>query len=593
MSGVNSSSKNSLNGSRSSNRTFKKSPGLNNPSSLLVNPSRSSNRKSKKSTLRFFFFGSRSSNRKSKKKKSPGLNNPSSLLVNPSSPPKPATLRLKKTNRLPAINASKTQFDRFRQQFEELFAYMDKEQDYEVLDNMIKPYLDNEKNNLSSPKKVYSAAKKLFKSHRYLLYLDQFIAFVNEYSGKTKFLYKFTSNNYFNLPIASRVIPKLASVGNNHGNLAQEYAGEVYRELQPINDDARRTSRNMRDIQVINCHGSLSSLAVFLVVPDDVIIAFPTPLNKYFYSYLKTHNLFEILAPYRTNPEFLANPACYLRGDNCLMYTIYYYPGQLIPNFSFSYDTSDELENEENGYFPNNSYENMRDELFVEKYDSPKYYATNIFNLFLGEKKKLLKNKITYIMCCRKCDSEITNINIEFLYRYEHIITYLNISNCSEIESDRNNNLCPEATYAKISSKYNKLAENDSGHPYFYDSSLLSTFKIGNIHKDWYLNEKSEKYIKTIEELSKITSPTIQLEKFDEIFRSLIQKLKDNPELYAQRIIDLFEKVDVQFDLSSYILDHNILNVLTDYFIKYDQTKKLNLIFNFINKKFGLNIKLY
>ena len=403
-------------------------------------------------------------------------------------------------------------------------------------------------------------------------------------------MYSFTRQNYFNLPIASQVIPKLASVGNNHGNLAKEYAGKVYRELQTINDNAQSKSRTMQNIQVINCHGGLDQLAVFLVVPDDVIIAFPTPLNKYFYSYLKTHNLFEILAPYRTKPEFLANPACYLRGDNCLMYTIYYYPGQLIPNFSFSYDTSVEWENNEMGYFPNNSHENMRGELFGETYDSSKHYTTNIYDLFREEKKKLLKNKITYIMCCRKCDSEITNINIEFLYRYEHIITYLNISNCSEIESDKNNKSCPEATYAKISSKYNKLAENPSGHPYFYDSSLLSTFKIGNIHKDWYLNEKSEKYIKTIEELSKITSPTIQLEKFDEIFRSLIQKLKDNPELYAQRIIDLFEKVDVKFVLHSYISENKILRVLLNYFNKYDQQTKFDLIFNLITKKLDLNI---
>ena len=108
--------------------------------------------------------------------------------------------------------------------------------------------------------------------------------------------------------------------------------------------------------------------------------------------------------------------------------------------------------------------------------------------------------------------------------------------------------------------------------------------------KDWYLNEKSEKYIKTIEELSKITSPTIQLEKFDEIFRSLIQKLKDNPELYAQRIIDLFEKVDVKFVLHSYISENKILRVLLNYFNKYDQQTKFDLIFNLITKKLDLNI---
>ena len=510
--------------------------------------------------------------------------------LRPNPAPRPAWT-LKKKPRHPAINITKQQFERFRQQFEDLFAYMDREQEYEVSDEMIEPYITNHRNNLSSPPEIYSTAQKLFKSHRYLLYLDQFIAFVNEFAREPKFptsFTSFTSNNYFDLPIASRVIPKLAMASNNHGhgNLAQEYSAEVYRELQPINDKVQRTSRNVRDISLICCHGGLDTDEIsFLVVPDDVIIAFPTPLNKSQSSSFTNQIFFDILEPYRTNPGFLANPACYFRSDNCLMHTIYYYPGQLIPNFKFSYKTSIDWENAEMGFYPNNPHENMRDELFSKGIGTK--YSTDIAELF-KDKLEFLKNKITFINCCRSCDSDISNIETEFLYRYEHIITYMNISNCLAIESDINNGRCKDNTFRR-SLKPHKIAENFSGHSYFYDPTLLSTFKDIKPKKHEYLSKDDTKWNRTIDKLNKLTS--INQEKyFSIILQNLLRHIKDNPKLFSDRILDLFSKTSMVFSLQYYLKNSSILSIIYNRFEKYNLLEKFNTIFyNIISILYGLN----
>ena len=497
-----------------------------------------------------------SSNRTIKSNKPPVPPKPSTLRARPPVPPKPSTLRAK-TNRLPAINVTKSQFDRFRQQFEELFGYMDKEKDYKVFGGMIQPYLVHLENNLNSPPNVYSAAKKLFKSNRYLLYLEQFITFNNEYTANPdSILSAYIDSRYYNLPIAARVIPSLSAASNNQNLLAQ-YSAEVYKELQPINDRFQGASRNVRNISVIYCHGGLTNDIKFCVVPDDVIIAFLTPLNK-FSAGFETSLVFEILETYRTNANFLANPACYLRGDNCLQYTIYYYPGQLIPNFDFSFDTSVEWENEELGFFPNNQDENMRYEIFNRDTDTK--YRTNIEQLF-ANKQDFLKNKITYINCCRRCDSYISNISIEFLYRYEHIINYMNISNCDEIESDINNDKCPGYIFYGVYDDDKFESHNTSGLQYFWDPVLLSTFKSGlvpHIHEIKYADDKTWQK-KTLDKLKKLSDVYKQKNYFHKTLIYSLQFINKDPIKYKKFIIDLL-MIKFKFNLGEYLFKTNILD---------------------------------
>lgn len=496
--------------------------------------------------------------------------------------PKPAANPIRTTfknkSRLPAINTTKTQLQRFRQQFENLFTYIDEEQQYEVSDEMIEPYITNPKNNLLDTPKIQDLAMKLYLSHRYLLYLDQFISFI-KYLVKNpdNVLQDYSYYHYFDLPIASTVLPQITTKGGNLSDITHRYSAEIYKQLEPINAEYKRASRTITDISLICCHGAYSSdTLTFCRVPDDVIIAIPTPLNRSQSSNFENEFFFEIMEPYRTDPEFLKNPACYLRGDNCLQYTIYYYPGQLIPNIELSYDLSIDWERDSMGFYPNNAQENRRDELFNNVKLTK--YSGKLSDLFQN-KLELLKNKIIYINCCRSCDSDISNDEIEFLFRYEHIINYMNISNCLEIESKVNNDKCKDSTFWQTS----RIPTIKSGTHFFYDPALLSTFKkTHKIHKHKIINKSYLNWQGILDDLNK-TSKYNQLGKFTKITNTLIENFDTDPELYSNRLVDLFTKINIKFEnyINNYIRNLNdgkFLKLITQKFEKNNILDKLDKI---------------
>jgi hypothetical protein len=493
-----------------------------------------------------------------------------------SKPFAPASMLPKRNmSRLPGINLSKSQIDRFKQQYEKLFELIDDPTvlNYQASDEMIEPYITA--NKLDNSDELATIGRRLFKSHRYLLYLDQFIAFIIS-SKHNEVLSSYIDNNYFNLPIASLILKNAFTSVNK--DLVNDYSTMVYKSIAVINDSNIGKSREINNVSIISCHGGLISPHIeFIKVPDDVIIAFPTPLNRYLIVSFTYNMLFDIIKPYKTNNDFLKNPACYFRGDNCLQYTIYYYPGQLIPNFIFNINTSISWENKIFGFFPDNVDTNQRDILFNK--NTGDKLTTDIKTLF-ATKLELLKNKITYINCCRRCDSYIPNKSIEFLYRYEHIINYLNISSCLSIDS-RVNSKCDETIFTKVE-KQNTLSDNNTKHPYFYDPVLLSTFKSSKtVKKHLYLDISQEKWLNALENLNKLIGH-VQLEYFDEIFRSLMLKINDNPELFGNRIFELFSKTKITFNLTRYLMYRKCLTVINNKFIDYNISYIFDNIFNAI-----------
>lgn len=505
----------------------------------------------------------------------------------PPVPPKPSTLRakpiplprpMKTLSRIPAINNTKSIIQKFQNQYEELFKLIDNPDvlDYNVSDPMILPYILNPNNQLFEPEELKIKATQLFKSVRYLLYLDQYITFINELKNNDIIsLSEYLKEKYYELQIAKKMLPKLLleNVGSSKNTVVSlessnaikpsnkpdklssvinMYSLEIYNQMLNLINETTKTSRNINGIGFVKLHSIMLPTYTFCKVPEDVIIAFITPLNK-FATDVSNKTLFDILNKYKHNQDFLKNPACFLRGNNCFKNTIYYYPGQYIMNVKLSFLLS-EITNLEFGFFPDLMDNNLYS--FFDKIDEEFYneiYIDTIFTNYLH----LIKNKIIYIYCCRRCDNYIPDLTIEFLYRYEHIITYINLSQCQSIDLDYNNT-CSNV-YKKVSHIHNKLSQNNSKLDLFYDPVLLSTFKqYTKFKKHIYLGENNDKWEQIFPDIIKNFSDN-EFEYFDEILRNFLKKLYKNSNLYSDRIIDIFEQI---FQKKKYIF--------TKYLVKYN-----------------------
>ena len=232
------------------NKTMSNSSQLSiNPETVSNNSGSSSHKKSSKKP--------NASNKKSKLKKSKPAENQSfntlirSLRVSKPFAPAPMLapmLAKRHMSRLPGINLSKSQIDRFKQQYEKLFELIDDPTvlNYQASDEMIEPYITA--NKLDNLDERATIARRLFKSHRYLLYLDQFIAFIIS-SKQSEVLSSYIDNNYFNLPIASLILQNaLTSVKKD---IVNDYSTMVYKSIAVINDSNTGKSREINNISII------------------------------------------------------------------------------------------------------------------------------------------------------------------------------------------------------------------------------------------------------------------------------------------------------------------------------------------------------
>ena len=373
------------------------------------------------------------------------------------------------------------QIDRFKTYFEQSFANYDAANpNYKITKKMLLKYIYTNMDDIDDKDKL-SIWYDVFINNRHLLYLDQYLNLLNIISSQRKSIADLTNNiynTYFTLPIAKSVSRDISLQ-----EITTTYSDSIYKKMVEYQSGIlEKTTRNINDISLISAHCGIFNNDSFIKVPNDIIIAFVIPINKYGYQISNDlENAKTTLIEMQNNPnfsekqEFFYNPACSFRNTGCLNQSVYYYPGQYIPNFSFGMERG---ENEKHFGI----YKNLKEPIFVE----PIFKLTNNrYNLnisdILTKHYDFFKNQIIYIYCCRKCDMELQKQAVELLYRYEHIITHLNMSYCLSFTNNSNKYKCRSDKAGGI--KHHELAANTENTSLFYDSATLGMFQSNKLPK--------------------------------------------------------------------------------------------------------------
>jgi hypothetical protein len=446
-----------------------------------------------------------------------------------------------KTIRIKSVSVRKTKNDikKFKIMFESFFAEHDKLEKYKVSSMVLDPYITANKFENDKLKWL-----EVFKSARHLLYLDQFITF-NYYTvlAPEMSIADFITEYYYDLYVARKIKTK----GKLVLQIIWEYRNAIYKELNELIKKFNMTNNrnNIRDVSIIQSHGQIDISTSYCIVPENVIIAFTAPFNKY--QNIRTNptkivnSIFDILQwEIHKNSNFLNNPACSFRSDNCLQNTVYYYPGQIIPNYDLTFNSSERMEKDFGFY---TSKETNNKELIFEQVDVSSY-QTSICEMF-NKSMEAIENKIIYINCCRKCDNVLDHITTEFLYRYEHIISFINMIPCNKFD-DTNWELCSREdlrSIKHIEDRYEpQLSANNTTKHLFFDSALSYAFKQNSIKKSMYLDDDPVKWSLTLNILNE-ASDDDKLEYTLQIYTYLNNMISRKPELYSKRLVDLFTNI--------------------------------------------------
>lgn len=468
-------------------------------------------------------------------------------------------------------------------------------------------------------------------SNRYLLYIDQFLNF---YKMRPSRLHEFVDkqhNKSYKLPILQSLMHAGRDRDRNTDikTLADIYTTNISIQLETLINRFDMRSVNINEICYIMSHSGYIDNPDILIVPNDVIIAFVTPLNKYGYQTKNNHITYaNTLNIVKEMPGFFKNPSCFLRQDNCFKHTIYYHPGQMITDVEFSIDTDKDVDYL--GFYISKDSKNHRDNIF-KKINKTKYELTlqTLFSLHYAK----IKGKIVYLSGCRKCENPLNDNVVEFLYRYESILNYINISKCTSYNKYKSNYSCK---FSKAHPDNNlKFVNQTNASDLFYNSALLYDFqapkrtkkhkfmlpntnnytafntvnthpplynvlnyvmnlikKINSVHSDeqklhildgivkvldnYYIKHiltsgyiGSIQYIQKTNLLSKIQKKYI-IDKFNERHSNNIADILDNCiKVYFDETLTITEKRNIILNSTKKILDlHNIFNVSIENIIK-------------------------
>lgn len=385
------------------------------------------------------------------------------------------------------------QIDRFKTYFEQSFAkYDEANPKYKITNRMLTNYTFKNIDDINK-RNIWTDC---FINNRHLLYLDQFLNLLNIIiSRPISIAYLSSNDNYFNLPIALSVNRDIRLSSNYEYTLQEitkKYNDSIYKQMVEYQSGIlETTTKNITDISLISAHGGIFDNEQFIKVPNDIIIAFVITINKYSYQISDDiENIKQTLIEMQNNPnlsekhEFFNNPACSFRNTGCLNQAVYYYPGQYIPNFSLGM-----MPGENDRHF--GIYKNLKEPIFVE----PIFELTNNrYNLYISDiltkHYDYFKKEIIYITCCRKCDMELQKQAVELLYRYEHIITHLNMSYCLSFANNSNKYKC--RSDKEGGSKQHELAKNNENTSLFYDSATLGMFQSNKLPKYPKINYMGE-----------------------------------------------------------------------------------------------------
>ena len=500
------------------------------------------------------------------------------------------------------------QIDRFKTYFEQSFANYDAANpNYKITKKMLQKYINTNIDDIDKRSIWYD----VFINNRHLLYLDQYLNLLNIIiSQQPKSIADLTpntntytnTNTYFTLPIAKSVSRDISLQ-----EITTTYSDSIYKKMVEYQSGIlEKTTRNINDISLIYAHGIIFPSAQFIKVPDDIIIAFVIPINKYGYQISNDlENIKTTLIEMQNNPnfsekqEFFNNPACSFRNTGCLDQTVYYYPGQYIPNFNLIIIPD---ENDKHKYF--GIYKNLKEPIVkpIFEYTNEKYNL-NISDILIKH-HDYFEKQIIYIECCRKIDLRLTKQAVELLYRYEHIITHLNMSYCLSFANNSNKYKCRSD---KAGTKHHKLAANTKNTSLFYDSATLDMFqsnKLPKYPKNNYMGETLE----ANKIISFISNPQNTMFNKEIVLIEVLKYLVDDlnieyTDVKANKLKTIFENYIISESALINVLTNtkyietlyniykksgnDLLNIIFPLFIKYDFItiykfiENMNFVYNF------------
>ena len=167
---------------------------------------------------------------------------------------------------------------------------------------------------------------------------------------------------------------------------------------------------NIDKVLCIDTHGA--NIPSYFKVPDNIILCFQTPINKYGVasSYIKAD--LSLLISYlilHHYDAFLKNPKNFLNNFACTSNFTYYYPGQIVPDLELSSDVAWDA---------------------VTKYtkDSDPIITKYIDKIKLSEYVRKSNNQNSFILlsACRRCSLNIIPPFTELFYRSEYFYTIFN-----------------------------------------------------------------------------------------------------------------------------------------------------------------------
>jgi hypothetical protein len=257
-----------------------------------------------------------------------------------------------------------------------------------------------------------------------------------------------------------------------------------------INEELPKFDTRSENTYLINFHGKV--LSKTFTVPDDTIVILLSPTNRVT---LQDIDGFKNILELIKQPNFLINyikqPGCLPKTNNCFKYASLFYPGQKCFDLKFSfYLETENYYNLEGIHSSNRIHITNQNKPNRESYP-PLLELSNILNV---------KGQGIYIInSCRSCNYSIDNYLTEVVYYNEYMINFINKfskENC--IEYNENQELCNDYI-----SHFSLIVIDDKKFP------KLS--KLSPIHNK---NNKTKIYKKTFDVL-------IDYNRIAEVFISL------------------------------------------------------------------------
>uniref|UniRef100_A0A6C0HMN9 Uncharacterized protein n=1 Tax=viral metagenome TaxID=1070528 RepID=A0A6C0HMN9_9ZZZZ len=185
-------------------------------------------------------------------------------------------------------------------------------------------------------------------------------------------------------------------------------------------DNLKNPENENHKINFLLCHGS--PVYSFFKVPENLIICFLTPLNRFSH---QDNNEFIYIKNTLINKKenILTNLECFQDNDpyayDMFKYATFYYPGQMCTETKFSKNKPQT--DLKFAILASGLYKNINNATKPDK----------IVDAGIILSQLIAKNTLTGLLvinCCRSCNNTLISNQIQILYQYEHFINVANMS---------------------------------------------------------------------------------------------------------------------------------------------------------------------